>query len=85
MNVKSPWFDCSTTLDIRGRVNMNFYKNIESINLSTRVNFNPVDMEYTAEIDKPFAENFLARISSRRPAGSASTNNVIHLMYNKGF
>jgi len=85
MKVKNPWIDCSTTFTLNGRVNMDFYKKVKSLNLSTRVTFNPVDMEYTAEVEKPFAKNFLARVSSRGPAGGQGSNNVVHFMYNKGF
>lgn len=85
MRVDNPWVDYRTEFSLTGNVNMWVHRKIEWADLTTRFNYQPLEGSYVADFDRPLMENVVARYSFRQPAGSSQTENVFHLLYNRGF
>jgi hypothetical protein len=85
MRVDNPWVDYSTEFSLTGDINMSINKKIDWADVTARVNFQPLEKSYYAELDKPVAKNIIARYSARQPAASDIMDNRLQLLFNKGF
>ena len=88
MVLENAYFDYITTASPSRGMDIRMGKNIGKNGLRTDINYN-IKGYWEASINRPIAENLYARLSSASYHGNAAlskaANNIIQLLYNKGF
>jgi hypothetical protein len=69
--LKNPYVQAQANVKVNGRVNVEAIRDFKDLGVSTKINYNVNDSNYTTSLDKQLGKGWVTRVSSTQNAGNA--------------
>lgn len=89
MKVENPYLEYESSVNADGRVRMHAKKDFKQLQLKASMDYDAMEEEYVARVDRPLTQKLTARVSSaqnhRKVAFSGQSNKTVELLFNHSF